>query len=589
VHVADAPTPRGPGGPILVIAGADNPFSRYYGEILRAEGLNAFAVKDVADVTSATLAAHDLAILGDVDVTAAQIRLLREWVRAGGDLIAMRPDARLAGLLGLKGSGSSISDGYLEVDTSKAPGAGIVGATMQFHGVADRYWLDGATSVAGLYADASSALPSPAVSVHSVGSRGGRAAAFAYDLARSVVYTRQGDPARLGRGGEGRSPRRSSDLFFGRSNLGAEPEWVDRSKIAIPQADEQQRLLANLIGDLTADKRPLPRFWYLPRGLKAAVIMTGDDHGTGGTAGRFEDYIAESPAGCSVARWECIRASSYIFPDTPLSSAQAASYTDQGFEVGLHVDTGCADFTSSSLPTSFETQLMQWRSKYPEVRLPSTERLHCVSWSDWASVPKTERANGIRLDTTYYYWPRSWVQDRPGLFTGSGLPMRFADLDGSMIDVYQAATQLTDESGQSLAMTIDTLLDRALGPEGYYGVFTANMHADAAASTGSDAIVASAKARGVPVVSGRQMLTWLDGRNRSSFESIEWRGGRLSFRVAAAAGAAGLRGMLPTSFGGRTLRAITRDGRQIGFTRETVKGVGYAFFAASSGEYTATY
>ena len=158
-----------------------------------------------------------------------------------------------------------------------------------------------------------------------------------------------------------------------------------------------------------------------------------------------------------------------------------------------------------------------------------------------------------------------------------------------MIDVYQAATQLTDESGQSLAMTIDTLLDRALGPEGYYGVFTANMHTDAAASTGSDAIVASAKARGVPVVSGRQMLTWLDGRNRSSFESIEWRGGRLSFRVAAAAGAADLRGMLPTSFGGRTLRAITRDGRQIGSTRETVKGVGYAFFAASSGEYTATY
>ena len=379
----------------------------------------------------------------------------------------------------------------------------------------------------------------------------------------------RGRATRHSSAGAGRAARHDARRpLLRRSNLGAEPDWVDRSKIAIPQADEQQRLLANLIGDLTADKRPLPRFWYLPRGHKAAVIMTGDDHGTGGTAGRFEDYIAESPGRLQRRRWECIRASSYIFPDTPLSSAQAASYTAQGFEVGLHVDTGCADFTSSSLRTSFKTQFMHWRSKYPEVRHPSTERLHCVSWSDWASVPKTERANGIRLDTTYYYWPRSWVQDRPGLFTGSGLPMRFADSDGSMIDVYQAATQLTDESGQSLAMTIDTLLDRALGPEGYYGVFTANMHTDAAASTGSDAIVASAKARGVPVVSGRQMLTWLDGRNRSSFESIEWRGGRLSFRVAAAAGAADLRGMLPTSFGGRTLRAITRDGRQIGSTRE---------------------
>ena len=56
--------------------------------------------------------------------------------------------------------------------------------------------------------------------------------------------------------------------------------------------------------------------------------------------------------------------------------------------------------------------------------------------------------------------------------------MRFADLDGTMIDVYQAATQMTDESGQSYPFTVDALLDKALGTEGYYGVFTANMHTD---------------------------------------------------------------------------------------------------------------
>ena len=62
------------------------------------------------------------------------------------------------------------------------------------------------------------------------------------------------------------------------------------------------------------------------------------------------------------------------------------------------------------------------------------------------------------------------------MFTGSGMPMRFADVDGTMIDVYQATTQMTDESEQSYPSTIDTLLDNALGPEGYYGAFTANMH-----------------------------------------------------------------------------------------------------------------
>ena len=38
---------------------------------------------------------------------------------------------------------------------------------------------------------------------------------------------------------------------------------------------------------------------------------------------------------------------------------------------------------------------------------------------------------------------------------------------------------------------------------------------------GSDAIVASAQARGVPVVSAQQMLDWLDGRNGSSFGSLD--------------------------------------------------------------------
>ena len=55
--------------------------------------------------------------------------------------------------------------------------------------------------------------------------------------------------------------------------------------------------------------------------------------------------------------------------------------------------------------------------------------------------------------------------------------MRLADTNGSMFDVYQAAVQMTDESGQTYPYTVDTLLDRALGLDGFYGVFTANMHA----------------------------------------------------------------------------------------------------------------
>ena len=106
------------------------------------------------------------------------------------------------------------------------------------------------------------------------------------------------------------------------------------------------------------------------------------------------------------------------------------------------------------------------------------------------------------------------------MFTGSGIPMRFADLDGSLIDVYQATTQITDESDMNIPAHIAALLDRALGPQGYYGVFTMNMHTDRPVTLGADAIVAAAQARGVPVISAEQMLDWLEGRNNSSFAGL---------------------------------------------------------------------
>ena len=60
-------------------------------------------------------------------------------MQGGGDLIAMRPDPQLAPLLGLGADGGDVAEGYLGVDTGTAPGRGITGAPMQFHGTADRW------------------------------------------------------------------------------------------------------------------------------------------------------------------------------------------------------------------------------------------------------------------------------------------------------------------------------------------------------------------------------------------------------------------------------------------------------------------
>ena len=414
----------------------------------------------VSTLTATTLAPYAVVVLGDVALTDAQVTALTSWVDAGGNLVAMRPDSRLYGLAGITAQAGTVTDGYLGVNAAVEPGAGITTDTMQFHGTANRYSLNGATAVATLYSNATTSTGLPAVTLRSVGSNGGQVATFAFDLARSVIATRQGNLAWAGQDRDGATPNRSNDLFFG----GATTDWVNLAKAHIPQADEQQRLLANLVTITARDRFPVPRFWYFPGTHKAVVVATGDDHGTGGTPGRFSTYAAASPGGCSVARWECPRFTSYVYPSTPMTNTQAASFHGQGFEVGLHPENGCANYPSyQAVQDVYTTQLGAWRAKYTSLPSPTTSRHHCIVWSDWASQPKAELASGIRLDTNYYYYPGSWVADRPGFMNGSGMPMRFTDTDGSMIDVFQANTNMTDESGQSYPFTPNTLLDRALG------------------------------------------------------------------------------------------------------------------------------
>jgi hypothetical protein len=590
------PANSGPGGPILLISSVVNPFSRYYDEILRAEGLNEFTAQDISTVTSAVLSSYKVAILGDIPLSSAQVSTLTNWVNGGGKLIAMHPDKQLAGLLGLTSTSQIQSSGYLLVNTASGPGAGIVGTTIQYHGPADLYSLNGASSIATLYSSATQSTTFPAVTLRSVG--GGQVAAFTYDLARSVVYTRQGNPAWSGQHRDpyvdpivNVTPIRSVDLFYGNTSFDPEPDWVDLSKVAIPQADEQQRLLVNLVEQMASPTMPLPRFWYLPNGVKATVVMTGDDHDHGGTAGRFDQYISMSAPNCSLADWQCIRATSYIEPATPITAEQAASYVSQGFEISMHPDSTptCSDWTPDSLASEYDVTLAGFKAAWPNIPSPATVRIHCIRWSDYDTQPQVELNNGIRLDTNYYYWPSIWVQDRPGFFTGSGMPMRFADRNGNTIDVYQAATQLPDETTWTYPDDINLLLSNATGPLGYYGVLTTNMHTDEAYSAGSDAIIAAAENFGVPIVSAQQMLTWLDGRNSSYFGQLAWDGKNLSFTISVASGARNLQAMLPVGSSAGNLAGISLNGAAITFSMQVIKGLQYAIFPATPGSYKATY
>ena len=569
--------------PILVITSASNKFTSYYGEILKAEGFNAYSMADMSAVTPAVLGEFDEVILGDMPLTAAQASMLSDWVNGGGNLIAMKPDQKLASLLGIAPAAGALADKYFLVDTTQDPGKGIVSQTMQFHGTADLYTLSGARAVATLYSSASAPTANPAVTIRSVGA--GRAAAFAFDLARSIVYTRQGNPAYAGQERDGETAViRPDDLFY--------PDYIDLNKVAIPQADEAQRLLGNMLTMMSTGpgKSPLPHFWYFPNMGKAVIVAASDDHGTvSGTEDFFDDLLAASPAGCSVEDWTCYRASSWLYGSTGLSSAEANQYQTQGFDLGVHPDTGCTNFTSQAqLDSQIASELQGFKAAYPGIKPQTGNRIHCIAWSDWASVPKVEAAHGIRIDMGYYYWPAAWVQNRPGFMNGSGMPMRYVDTDGTIIDVFQEASHLVNENGVSYPAGITAMIDKALGAEGYYGAF--GTHYDFSDNFPAQMLQTVQSYNGqVQMVSADQLLTWTDGRNASSFDTLSWSGSSLTFGVTAAPAARNLYALLPADAAAGALSSLTRNGAPVSFTLATIKGVQYAQFQALGGNYVATY
>ncbi len=592
------PPDDGSGGPILIVSSSLNPFSRYLVEILRAQGYTAFKAVDITEVEAnpAMLNSYDVILLGQINLSSSDVTLFTSWTTAGGTLIAQRPSSLLYPLMGITSSGSmadNITNTYLLVNTTAGlPGAGIVNQTIQYHGVADLYNIQtGTTSLATLYSSATTATSYAAITSANVGTNGGKAIAFAFDLAKSIVLTRQGNMAWAGTSRDGQTgPTRSDNLFF--------PNYIDFNKIQIPQADEQQHLLTNIILLDNLHNKPLPHLWILPSGLKAAVIMTGDDHnngsypGSSGTAGRFNEYLSLSGAANNtpqaVADWKAIRGTSYVFNGISMSDDSVDYYQSLGFEIALHPNTNCTNFTPASLTSTISTQLSQLDAQLPTMMAPVTNRTHCMPWSDWASQPKIENSFGIRFDVAYYYWPGTWVQNRPGLFTGSGMPMRFADVDGTLIDCYQAPTQMPDESGLDITNSINTLLDNAIN-KGYYGTFVMNMHTDTAIHVGSDEVIASATARNIPVISSRQMLAWLDSRNGTKFSNMAWDNvaKKLSFDLTTTAH--NLQAMVPFNSADGSLIQVTANGTPVTFTTQTVKGISYGFFPASSQSYVATY
>ena len=472
-RAAAAAARRGPGGPILVDRAARRTRSAATTPRSCAPRASTRSPSPTSRPSPPRRSpATTSSILGEMPLDAAQVTMFTDWVTAGGNLIAMRPGQAAGRPARADRRRQRRSRTAICSSTPPpAPGAGIVGETIQFHGTADRYTLNGAHRGRDAVLDRDHGDRQPggdAAQRRRERRPGGRV------HLRPGALDRLHPPGQPGVGGQERdgiAPIRSDDLFFG--GAGDAADWVDLNKVAIPQADEQQRLLANLIVQMNRDRKPLPRFWYFPRGEKAVVVMTGDDHAQRrhGRPLRPVQRRAARPAARSTTGSASAPRPTSI-PNTPLTDAQAAAYKAAGLRDRAARQHGLRqlDARARSRPI-YANQLGAVRraaTRASRRRRPTARTASSGATGRPSRRSSSTTASGSTRTTTTGRGAGS--QDRPGHVHR----LRHADAlrrpDGTMIDVYQAATQMTDESGQTYPFTSTRCSTRRSAPQGYYGV-----------------------------------------------------------------------------------------------------------------------
>jgi hypothetical protein len=542
--------------PILLVVNQEssNPFGIYFTEILRAEGLNCFHTIELSSLQAGALEKYQIVILAETSLESSQAEMLEAYVLQGGNLVSMKPADRLEAILGLERSAGTLSGGYLKAEPGHPASAGINPATLQFHGQADLYKLGEAQAIAWLHSDRETATENPAIAVNKHGK--GYAVSFAFDLAKSIVFMRQGNPERANQDIDGLDGVRTVDMFV---------DWIDLERIQIPQADEQQRLFVNILAQLS--RQPLPRLWYFPEDKKSVLIATGDSHMN--PANFIEDVLTrvEARGGHFTVYYtpqivndigRAARLSRFWLTD---HVTLVSDFLDEEFgsPTPLTVDGWRARGHEITLHPYVETGLDEWELYWKEFTgrgyspLSQTVRTHRVLWTGWMETARVQAAYGMRMNFDFYHVGPSlqknngeWVN---GHLTGSGRPMKFVDEKGRIIDLYQQLTQIADEHlipmnvpgwGGWPQLTADEavdvskdLLDRSV-KHGDYCAICGQFHVDPFQLGGVPAekgriflegTLDYAKELGVPILSAEEWLAFTDLRHESNFVDIYWDSG----------------------------------------------------------------
>lgn len=576
--------------PVLIIA-KDSNFGTYTSEILKNEGYNEFVTDSFASgkITSPYLKQFDVIVLAENRVDSRSKKMLEKYVRNGGNLIAFRPDTVISELFGLTPKGGYISEGYIAIDTTTHPGKGITSEMLQFHGMADKYFISGAKSIAHIQENESSPERYPGVVSASYGE--GHTIAFLYNLPKSIVYTRQGNPLSAGLEKDGIPGIRAMDLFT--------DGWVDTSKNILNQADQQMALLSNCIQYLSKYSKPLPRFWYFPDELKCLVVL--DNDGEYNNQSDFEQQFRDIDSmGAKMTL--------YILESEKVSKKWVNEWTAKGFEIASHPDDtkNAHNPTWNSMDSALAYKIARIETQYGiDVR---TNVNHWFVWCgkdetgqpDFGAQTELEEKHGIEMDGNYAHYDINSTQGlnylgppgiKQGNYNGSGFAMKYVNGKGKTVDVYQRFNAVYDQQymetkdPEGFFDCFRGIVDRSLN-EQIYSVVSIKAHNSMYYFSKVPILkmLAYAKKKDIPVWTAQNLLHFLKMKDEASFTHLNWLGNQLSFYInSSLIQPNGLTFMLPVNYNNNVIKKIAVDSIEIQFEMNRVKGVDYAFGTVNPG------
>jgi hypothetical protein len=376
--------------------------------------------------------------------------------------------------------------------------------------------------------------------------------------------------------------------------------WLDTANTTINQADVQMALLSHCIESLSSFAKPLPRLWYFPDTLKCLVTLTNDGESRSETD--FEPQFRDIDSMGA-------KMSIYILDVNKVSKGWVDKWTAKGHEIAGHPD----DTREANSP-EWSHMDSAISAKKSEIALKyglgmTTNVNHWFVWcgrdadgkSDFGAEAILEEKNGIELDLNYarydikanqgenYLGPLGTTQ---GNFTGSGLPMKFANVNGKIINVYQQLNAVYDQQyneshdPEGFFNCFKGLMDRSLNDE-VYSFISVKSHNDEYYFSKKPLMkmLAYANSNGIPVWTALKQLDFIKMREEASFTNTNWSNNSLSFNLnSSITNSNGLTIMIPHNFGIKKIKGITKNGVDASFYVREVRGSDYALLTVEPGK-----